>query len=121
MGTQGMHLLHQMGRHLRHAPSRTGGTKAALLTAERQQHLVRTGVTAQADKAVGQDAALQVGVEFLHHILRQAFGGGIGREGAQKGFEMVGNDLVEDRATGSLAVGTRGGTISWLTHDTQLA
>jgi hypothetical protein len=72
------------------------GTKASFFTAEGQEHLVRTGVTAQAYKAVGQDAALQVGVELLHHIIGQAFGGGIGREGGQKGFEMLGNDLVED-------------------------
>ena len=77
-----------------------------------------TGVTAQADKAVGQDAALQVGVKFLHHIRGQAFGGGIGREGGQKGFEMLGNDLVEDglariawhiRGWGSLQMQRHGG------------
>lgn len=30
---------------------------------------------------MGQDAALQVGVKFLHHIRGQAFGGGIGGKG----------------------------------------
>ena len=61
---------------------------------------MRTAVTAQAHKAVGQDAALQVGVKFLDDIIRQAFGGGIGREGGQEGCEMVSDDLIEDGATG---------------------
>jgi hypothetical protein len=57
---------------------------------------VRTGVTAQADKAMGQDAALQRGVKFVNDIRREACGGGIGREGSQKGFKMLGNNLGED-------------------------
>ena len=61
---------------------------------------MRTGVTAQADKAMGQDAALQVGVKFVNDIIGQACGDGIGRDGGQKGFEMVGDDLVENCATG---------------------
>ena len=61
---------------------------------------MRAGVTAKPHEAVGQDAALQVGVKFLHDVRRQAFGGGIGREGGQKGFEMVRDDLVEHRGTG---------------------
>ena len=57
---------------------------------------MRTGVTAQADKAVGQDAALQRGVKFVNDIRGEACGGRSGCEGGQKGFEMLGNDLVED-------------------------
>jgi hypothetical protein len=47
------HLLDEMGGLLRHAPAGTRGAKASFLTAERQQHLVGTGVTPQADKAMG--------------------------------------------------------------------
>ena len=94
------HLLDEMGGLLSHAPARTRGAKAAFLTAKRQQHLVGTGVTPQADKAVGQDAALQVGIKSLDDIIGQTFGGGIDLEGGQKRFQMLGDDLVEDRATG---------------------
>jgi len=61
---------------------------------------VRTAITAQAHEAVGQNTALQVGVKFFDDIIGQALGSGIGREGGPKGFKMVGDDLVEDRATG---------------------
>ena len=39
---------------------------------------------------------MQVGVKFVNDIRGEAYGGGIGRDGGQKGFEMRGNDLVED-------------------------
>ena len=48
---------------------------------------------------MGQDAALQVGVKFVNDIRGEACGDGIGRNGGQKGFEMVGDDLVEDGLT----------------------
>jgi hypothetical protein len=68
-GYPGNHLLDEMGRLLGHSPAGTRGAKASFFTAERQHHLVRTAVTAQAHKAVGQNAALQVGVEFIDDIL----------------------------------------------------
>jgi hypothetical protein len=94
-GHPGDDLLDEMGGLLRHAPPRTGGAKAAFLTAGRQEHLVRTGVTVQADKAVGQDAVLQGGVKFVNDRRGEACGGGIGRDGGQKGLQVCGNDLVE--------------------------
>lgn len=97
-----------MGGLLRHAPASTRGAKPTFLTAERQHHLVRTAITAQAYKAVGQNTALQVGIKFLDDIIGQALGSGIGREGGQKGFEMLRDDLVEDGLTGvSRLVGRR--------------
>jgi hypothetical protein len=89
-----------MRRLLRHAPTGTRGAKAALFATEGQQYAVGTRVTAQAHKAVGQDATLQIGVKLLLHVRRQAFGGGIGREGGQKGLQVLSDDLVEDRLTG---------------------
>ena len=69
-------------------------------TLERQHHLVGTGVTAEPHKAMGQDAALQVGVKFLSDIVGQTLGGRIGREGGDKGLQVLGDDLVEKGATG---------------------
>jgi hypothetical protein len=54
-GHPGDDLLDEMGRLLGHASSGTRGAKASFLTTERQQHLVRAAVAAQAHKAVGQD------------------------------------------------------------------
>ncbi len=71
-GYPGNHLLDEMGRLLRHAPAGTRGAKSALFTAEGQHHLVRTGITPQAHQAVGQDAALQVGVKFLGDVMGPA-------------------------------------------------
>jgi len=88
-----------MGRLLRRPPAATRRAKASFLTAKRQHHLMGTGVTAQAHKAMGQNAALQVGIKFLSDIIGQTLGGGIGREGGQKGFEMLCDDLIEDGAT----------------------
>ena len=94
------HLLDEMRRHLGPASAGTRRTKASFLTAEGQQHLVRTGVTAQAHKAVSQDAALQVGIKCLGDISGQAFRGEIGRESDHKGLQVLGDDLVEKGATG---------------------
>ena len=58
-----------------------------------------TGITAEPHKAMGQDAASQVRLKFLTHVMRQTFSAGIGREGGPKRFEMLGDDLVEDGAT----------------------
>jgi len=69
-----------VGRGLGHAPGRTRGTKPAPLAAEGQQQLFRARVTAQAEKAMGQDTALQIGVKFTFHIRRQACRIGVGVE-----------------------------------------
>ena len=69
---------------------------------------------------MGQDAALQVGVKFVNDIRGEACGGGIGRDGGQKGFKMLGDELVEDglariawhiRGWGSLQMRRHGSTL----------
>jgi hypothetical protein len=63
-----------------------------MLTAKRQHHLVGTGVTAEPHKAMGQDAALQVGVKCLSDIIGQTLGGRIGRGGGGKGLQVLGDE-----------------------------
>ena len=63
-GDPGNDLLDQVGGGLGHAPPGTGGTKPPPLAAEGQQQLVVAGVTAQPQKAMREDAALQVVVQF---------------------------------------------------------
>jgi hypothetical protein len=66
-----------MGGRLRHAPTGTRGAKASLLATEGHQHLVFAGVTTQPQKAVGQDATLEIGVKLLPDVSGQTFGGGV--------------------------------------------
>src|SRR5882672_9850229 len=54
-------------------------------------------VTAEPQKAMGQDAALQVVVKFALYIGRQTFGIRIGVEQGEKGLEMVRDHFIEHR------------------------
>jgi hypothetical protein len=92
----GEHLLAERGGLLRHAPPRTRGTQAACFPTAGQEPRVRTGGTAQADTAMGQEAAWQRGGQCVNDIRREACSGGIGREGGQKGVKRLGHDLGED-------------------------
>src|SRR5207249_3033465 len=94
----GNDALDQMRRGLGHPPAGTRRTKPAPLATEDQQHLVLAGVTSQAEKAMGQDAALQVVVKFTLDIGRQAFGIRISLARGEKSLEMVRNHFVEHRA-----------------------
>jgi hypothetical protein len=85
-----------MGRRLSHAPARTRRTKAAPFIAEGEQNFLVAGITSQAQKAMGQDATLQVVVKLMLHISRQACGSGIGIEQDKKGFKMYRNYFTED-------------------------
>jgi len=77
-------VVHQVSGGLCHAPSAARGAKAAPLAREGDQLVVAAVATTQAQKAAGQDAALQEGVELVLHELRQVGAGGrlcLGEEG----------------------------------------
>jgi hypothetical protein len=77
-------VVHQVRRGLRHAPGTARGAKARALAAEGQQLVVAAVAAAQAQEAVGQDAAFQEGVELVLDELRQVGAGsvfGLGEEG----------------------------------------
>src|SRR5712691_7164820 len=78
-------------------PTGTRRTKPPPFAAEGQQQLFVAGVTTQSQKAMGQDAALQVVVKFALYIGRQACGIGIGVERGEKGLEMVRDHFIEYR------------------------
>jgi hypothetical protein len=78
-----------------HPPGCTRGTKPAPLATEGQQQLLRARVTAQAQQAIRQDAALQVGVQLPLDRRGQAGGLGVGVQRGEKGFEMVGNHGID--------------------------
>ena len=59
------------------------------------------GLTAQAQKPMGQDATLEVVVKFALYIVGQAFGIGIVVERGEKSLQVFCNHFVEHRAAGS--------------------
>jgi hypothetical protein len=95
VGTQGMTCSTRCAAVCAMRPPRTRRAKPPPLAAESEQQLVVAGVTAQSHKAVREDAALQVVVQFAFHISGQASGVGIGVERGEKGLQMIGNDVIE--------------------------
>src|SRR5262245_50335830 len=89
-----------MGCHLGHASSSTRRTKPAPLATERHQQLVVAGVTAQAEKAVRQDATPQIVRKFTFHIRREARGLGVVTARGEEGLQVLGNHMVEHRLAG---------------------
>jgi hypothetical protein len=67
-GDPGNDPLNQVRGRLGHAPPRTRRAKPPPLATEGQQQLFGAGVTAKPQKAVREDAALQVVVQFAFHI-----------------------------------------------------
>ena len=64
-------MVDQVGRRLGHAPGPARRAKATALAAEGSQFVVPAVVAAQAQETVGQDAAVEKGVELVPHKLRQ--------------------------------------------------
>ena len=98
-GNPGNDLRDQVSRRVGHAPPGTRRTKPPPLAAEGQQQLLVAGVTAEPQKAMDQDAALQVVIKFALDIGGQTCGSGIGVERGEKGLEMIRNHVIEDRLT----------------------
>ena len=70
-------MIRQLCSGLRHAPGPAPGAKATALAAESQQLVVAATLAAQAQKAVGQDAASEEGVELFLDELRQVGAGSV--------------------------------------------
>ena len=71
-GHVGDDVINEMGSRFRHASRATGGAEASAFTGESYQGVLGAGPTPQAQKPMGQDAALQKRVEFVFHKLGQA-------------------------------------------------
>ena len=78
-------VVDQVRRCLRHAASPTRRAKASALAREGDQFVVAAVAAVQAQEAVGQDAALQEGVELVLHKLRQiGTSGGLSQPGSEQ-------------------------------------
>lgn len=71
----GQDLSGQQRRGLDHAPRTAGRAEAALLAAECHQLLGMAVLAAQAQEALFQPTALEIGVELLLHVDRQRLAG----------------------------------------------
>jgi len=77
-------VVDQMRRRLGHPPRTARRAKPAALATEGDQLVVAAVTAAQAQEAVGQDAAFEKGVELVFDELRQVGAGrvfGLGEEG----------------------------------------
>ena len=63
--------VHQVGRHFVHPFPAAGRAKPALPTRESDKPFVLTRLTPQADKAVGENPATEVGIDFLMDVARE--------------------------------------------------
>jgi hypothetical protein len=91
----GKHAIHQMRRHICHAPSATGGAPDASFTGKSQQPVVSAGFAPQTQKASGQNSTVEEGAEFVFNETWDrpvAF-----LLPAQKRFQLTGNDLIQHR------------------------
>jgi hypothetical protein len=71
-GASGNNTLNQVRRGLGRTPARTRGTKPPPFATEGQEDLLLAGITSQAQKAMGKDAALQIIIKFALYIGGQA-------------------------------------------------
>ena len=63
-------VIDQVGSCFGHAPGAARGAKSAPLTGKRYQLLMGAVTAAQAQKAVGQDAAFEKGIKLVFDKLR---------------------------------------------------
>ena len=102
-GTRGNDVIDQVGRRLGHAPGPARRAKAAPLAAEGDQLVVAAVATAQAQEAVGQDAAFEKGVELVPDELRQAGASGLHGLG-EEGLGVLLHQAVQGGVFGPVAV-----------------
>jgi hypothetical protein len=86
-------MIDEVGCHVRHAPATARGTESPPLAGERDEPVVTTGVAVDAQEAMGQNAALEIGTNFA---LDEASDGSARRSGArEERFEFLAHHAME--------------------------
>ncbi len=101
-GTCADDVVYQMRRGLRHASGPARGAKTPALATEGQQLVVPTIPAAQPQEPVGQDDALQEGVELVTDELRQPGTGGLFGLGEESRSVLL-HQAVQPGLLGSVA------------------
>jgi len=95
-------LVHQMRRHLSHAPGVARGTQRAALARKRDQKIVSALPAPGAGEAVGEDAAFEAAAKLPLHVLRHAAAIVVPLAGErQVSLEMALHRAVQRRALGA--------------------
>jgi len=101
-GQMGKHVVSEMRGDLGHAPCVARRADSPALARERDEPVVAAVLTAYPSKAVGEDAALQVGTEVPLHPRRNAVAYGVCFGGLdEEGLEVMLDDGIEWRDCGS--------------------
>ena len=99
--------IDEVGRCIRHSPPATGGTEPAPLTREGNEAIVATCVAVDAQKAMSQHAALEVGTDLT--LDEASDGGARGLRACDEGCELFTNDAMKESVLGLVAfVANRG-------------
>ena len=103
-------MVDQVCGGLRHAPGAARGAKPTALAAESHQLVVSAVAAAQPQEAVGQDAALEEGIELVHPELRQVDPGG-GLDFGEEGRSVLLHQAVQRGLLGAVTRVVDRGTI----------
>ena len=96
-------VVHQVRRRLRHPPGPARGAEPAPLAAERQQLVMPAVAAAQAQEAVGQDAAFEESVELVFDEPRQR-GPGAGLGVGDEAGRVLLHQAVQHGLLGAVAL-----------------
>jgi hypothetical protein len=107
-GHFGKDVNHEVGGNVRHAPTTARGAESPSLARESHQPIVATGVAVDAQEAMGEHAALEIGTNLA---LDEASDGSIRGSGArEKRLHILSDNAIEERLLGLVAFATnRGG------------
>jgi hypothetical protein len=97
------HMIDQMRRRLDHAPCVTGRAHAAALAGVGDEKFVLAGVTPGTDKAVGEDAALEIATEAALDIRWRRLASGPAGQ-FQPGGEVRLDGAIPQRLLGTAAL-----------------
>jgi hypothetical protein len=86
------HPVDQMGRSVRHPPSTTRRTESPAFTREGDETVVAACITVDANKAVRQHAALDVGADLS--LYEMCHRGAVPLRSGEEGLELVPDDFV---------------------------
>src|SRR4029450_3908120 len=89
---RGEYAIGEVRRGVGHPPAAAGGAEAAALARERHEAIVTAVVAAQAQEAVGEDAAAQEGAELLLDEVRS--GALASSRAGEEGLELLADGAV---------------------------
>ncbi len=105
---------------LRHPSAAAAGTESSAFAGEGDKVLMMAGLASGTQEAIGQNAAAEVFPKLLFDKVWE-WVAGVSRYLGEEGFQIFGNDLVEESFLGPVALigdvaGCRNGLHPWVHH-----